>query len=55
MLSIYLILPAALGSGVYLASDRNKYHVERYIENVPGEYSAVVHEAGLTSIYEPTV
>jgi hypothetical protein len=27
--SIYLILPTALGPGVYTASDRNEYHRQR--------------------------
>jgi hypothetical protein len=32
--SIYLILPAALSSGVYSASNRNEYHKQR---NISGE------------------
>jgi hypothetical protein len=32
---IYLIFPAALGSGVYSASNRNKY--QKYKNNVSGE------------------
>jgi hypothetical protein len=34
-LSIYLILPAALGPGVYSASNRNEYH--KHKNNVSGE------------------
>jgi hypothetical protein len=34
--SIYLILPAALGSGVYLAFNRNEYQ-EHKNNNVSGE------------------
>jgi hypothetical protein len=37
-LSIYLILPAALGPGVYSASNRNEYEKQR--NNVFGEHSA---------------
>jgi hypothetical protein len=33
--SIYLILPAALGPGVYTASNRNEYQKQR--NNVSGE------------------
>jgi hypothetical protein len=33
--SMYLILPAALGSGVYSASNRNEY--QKQINNVSGE------------------
>jgi hypothetical protein len=33
--SIYLILPAALGPGVYSASNRNEYRKQR--NNVSGE------------------
>jgi hypothetical protein len=33
--SIYLILPAALGPGVYLASNRNEY--QKNTNNVSGE------------------
>jgi hypothetical protein len=35
MFSIYLILPDALGPGVYSASDRNEYQKQR--NNVSGE------------------
>jgi hypothetical protein len=34
---IYLILPVALGPGVYSASNRNEYQKHK---NVSGEYSA---------------
>jgi hypothetical protein len=34
-LSIYLILPAALGPGVYSATNRNEY--QKHKNNVPGE------------------
>jgi hypothetical protein len=34
-LSIYLILPAALGPGVYSASNRNEYH--KHKNNVSAE------------------
>jgi hypothetical protein len=33
--SIYLILPAALGPGVYLASNRNEYQEQK--NNISGE------------------
>jgi hypothetical protein len=36
--SIYLILPAALGPGVYSASDRNEYQKQK--NNILGEQSA---------------
>jgi hypothetical protein len=35
MFSIYLILPAALGPGVYSASNTNEYQKQKY--NVSGE------------------
>jgi hypothetical protein len=38
MFSIYLILLAALGPGVYLASNRNEQQKQK--SNVSGEYSA---------------
>jgi hypothetical protein len=34
-ISIYLILPAALGTGIYLASNRNEYQKQK--TNVSGE------------------
>jgi hypothetical protein len=34
----YLIIPAALGPGVYSASDRNEY--QKQLNNVSGEYGA---------------
>jgi hypothetical protein len=37
--SVYLILPVALGPGVYSASSRNEYQKQKNI--VSGEYSAV--------------
>jgi hypothetical protein len=52
-LSIYLILPTALGPGVYSASNRNEYQKQK---NVSREYSAA--GARLTTsqaIYEPFV
>jgi hypothetical protein len=36
--SIYLILPAALGAGVYSASNRNEYQKQE--NNVPDDQSA---------------
>jgi hypothetical protein len=36
--SIYLILPAALGPGVHSASNRNEY--QKHENNVPGEWGA---------------
>jgi hypothetical protein len=36
--SIYLILPAALGPGVYSASNRNQYQKQK--KYISGEYSA---------------
>jgi hypothetical protein len=36
--SIYLIFPAALGPGVYSASNRNEYQKQK--NNVSGEQSA---------------
>jgi hypothetical protein len=38
MSAIYLILPAALGPGVYSASNRNEYQKQK--KNVSGEESA---------------
>jgi hypothetical protein len=38
LFSIYLILPAALGPGVYSASNRNEYQTQK--NNVTGEKSA---------------
>jgi hypothetical protein len=35
--SIYLILPAALGSGVYSASNKNVYKKQKNKHNVSGE------------------
>jgi hypothetical protein len=37
--SIYLILPVALGPGVYSASKRNEYQKQK--SNISGEYRAV--------------
>jgi hypothetical protein len=37
---IYPILLAALGPGVYSASNRNEYHKQK--NNISGEWSAVV-------------
>jgi hypothetical protein len=36
--SVYLILPAAPGPGVYSASNRNEYKKKKY--NISGEQSA---------------
>jgi hypothetical protein len=36
--SIYVILSAALGPGVYSASNRNEYQKQK--NNISGEYSA---------------
>jgi hypothetical protein len=52
--SIYLILPVALGPGVYSASDGNEY--QKHKNNFSGEYRAAGQwNEDLTAIYEPTV
>jgi hypothetical protein len=48
VLTIYLLLPATLGPGVYSASNRNEYHKKK---NVFGEKSA----DSLIAICESTV
>jgi hypothetical protein len=53
-ISIYLILPAALGPGVYSLSNRNEYQKQK--NNVTGEQSAAVAKTeNLTAICERTV
>jgi hypothetical protein len=53
-LSIYLILPAALGPGVYSASNRNEYQKQK--NNVCGSRALPVCKAdNLTAICEPFV
>jgi hypothetical protein len=49
--SIYLILPTALGIGVYSASNRNEYQNQK--NNVSGEL--VCRADNLTAICEPIV
>jgi hypothetical protein len=52
--SIYLILPAALGPGVYSASNRNEYHKEKKI--FLGSRARLARKAdNLTSINQPIV
>jgi hypothetical protein len=53
MFSIYLILPAAIGPGVYSFSNRNEYQKEK--NNVSGKQSAAGTYDNLTAICEPTV
>jgi hypothetical protein len=54
ILSIYLILPAALGSGIYLSSNRDEYQNQN--NNVSGEKSAQVRNADkVAAICETTV
>jgi hypothetical protein len=53
-LSIYLILPAALGHGVYSASNRNEYQKQKIM--FLGSRARPVRRAdSLTVICEPTV
>jgi hypothetical protein len=53
--SVYLILPAALGPGVYSASNINEYQ-KRKNNNVSGGKVRRVRRAdNLTAIYEPIV
>jgi hypothetical protein len=50
--SMYLILPAALGPGVYSASNRNEYQKEK--NNVSGNRALPVRRVeNLTAICEP--
>jgi hypothetical protein len=51
--SIYLILPASLGPGVYSASNRNNYHKQK--NNVLGSRAQPVRRADVTSLCEPNV
>jgi hypothetical protein len=51
MLSVYIILPVALSTGVYSASNRNDYRRQKL---VLGNRARLVREAnGLTTIVEP--
>jgi hypothetical protein len=55
IVSIYLIVPAALGPGVHSASNRNEYQKQK-INFFPGSRERPVRRAGnLTAICEPTV
>jgi hypothetical protein len=55
MLSIYLILLAALGPGAYTAFDQNKYQGQR-LQMFLGSRLWLVHEIdNLTAILEPNV
>jgi hypothetical protein len=52
--SVYLILPAALGPGVYPASNRNEYQKQK--NNIWESRARPVRRADdLTAIYEPIV
>jgi hypothetical protein len=52
--SIYLIIPAALGPGVHLASNRNEY--QHHINNIYGSKVRPVRSAdNLAAICEPVV
>jgi hypothetical protein len=54
MSSMYLILPAALGTGVHSASNRNEYRKQK--TNVSGSRARPVSRAdNLTAICEPIV
>jgi hypothetical protein len=54
MFSIYLILPAALGPGVYSTSNRNEYQKQKIMFLESG--ARPVRKADkLTAICEPTV
>jgi hypothetical protein len=55
MFSIYLILPAALGPGIYSASNRNQYQKQKKKKNIFVESRAqpVRKADNLTAIREP--
>jgi hypothetical protein len=53
-LSIYLIVPAALGPEVYLTSKRNEYQRQEK-KMFLGSRSRPVRQADLTAISEPIV
>jgi hypothetical protein len=54
--SIYLILPAALGSGVYSASNRNEYQKQGKKKRFLGSIALPVCKVdNFTAIYKPTV
>jgi hypothetical protein len=52
---IYLILPAALGPGVYSASDRKEYQKHKKIMFVRTKVRQVRMADNRTTICEPTV
>jgi hypothetical protein len=52
---IYLILPDAIGPGVYLASNRNEHRKHKKLMFLGSRARAVRGAANLTTIYEPTV
>jgi hypothetical protein len=52
--SIYLILLAALGPGIYSDCNRDEYQKRKY--NIPGSRARPVRQDdNLTAIYEPIV
>jgi hypothetical protein len=52
---IYLILPAALGPGVYSAPNRNEYHKQKIIMFLGSKVRPVRRADNLTATCEPTV
>jgi hypothetical protein len=53
---MYLILPGALGPGVYSASNRNKYQKHKKKNMFLGSKVRRMHKAdNLTAIYEPII
>jgi hypothetical protein len=51
----YLILPVALGSGVYSASNRNEYQKYKVLMFLESKVRQVCRVDNLTTIYEPIV
>jgi hypothetical protein len=51
----YLILPAALGPGVYSASNRNEYQKHKIIMFLRSKVRRVRRADNLIAIYEPIV
>jgi hypothetical protein len=53
--SVYLILPAALGPGIYSASKRNEYQKQKKIMFLGSRALPVRRADNFTAIYEPIV
>jgi hypothetical protein len=52
---MYPILPAALGPGVYSASNRNEYQKQKIIMFLGSRVQLVRRADSLAAIYEPIV